>query len=215
MLLLGMCEQLFRGPAAGAGCYIYAGSLGLLSTDDIPQRTFHQAQQIGTAIANWLGIEGPQITGLFGIDFILDENSGDLWTLEVNPRYPASAELYERASGWPMIRWHVDVCRRSVLPSASYMRQVGGGKSNRKHGKLILYARHDFEATEVTVLVKRLFESDCDRLTVADIPHPGTWIRKDQPICTILMAHETLTGCREALVSAGAALLTAIESLAK
>jgi uncharacterized protein len=213
--LLGMCEQLCRGPGAADARYVYAGSLGPLSADDIPQRAFHQAQQIGSAIANWLAAEGPHITGLFGIDFMFNKESGDLWTLEVNPRYPASAEVYERAFGWSLIWLHVNVCRLSVLPSLRFLEQNFVRKDSKKHGKLILYSRQDFEATDITMLAKRLLGSDGDQFTIADIPHPGTLIRKNEPVCTILTAHESLSDCRERLISAGSALLTALESATK
>jgi len=214
--LLGMCEQLCRGPAAGAGSYVYAGSLGPLSNDDIPQRAFHQAQQIGSAICNRLAAEGRQLKGLFGIDFIFDKSSDDLWTLEVNPRYPASAELYERALGWPMIGWHVDACRRSVLPSANYLQQVGAGKSSRKHGKLIVYAKRDFAAPDIVPVVKRLSQNGGSESSVeaADIPQLGILIRKDEPVCTLLTAQEKVSTCHEVLLTASDELQAVIDAIA-
>ena len=38
-----------------------------------------------------------ELSGLFGVDFILDGDQ--VWTLEVNPRYTASVEIVERATG--------------------------------------------------------------------------------------------------------------------
>ena len=210
--LLGMCEQLCRGPDAGTCRYIYSGSLGPLSTSDVPQRAFEQAQQIGSAIASGLSTEGSLIAGLFGIDFILDEVSSELWTLEVNPRYPASAELYERAFGWHLMKWHVDACRNCAMPPAFSAGESSVGNRRYKHGKQILYARQDFEVPDIIPLVEQLPGSDVERISVADIPHPGTLIRKDEPVCTILTAQETLAGCREVLMSNSAALLTAVEA---
>jgi uncharacterized protein len=214
--LLGMCEQLCRGPAGDASSYVYAGSLGPLSTDDIPQRAFHQAQQIGSAISNWLEAEGTHFKGLFGIDFILDGNSGDLWTLEVNPRYPASAELYERGLGWPMIGWHVVVCRRSVLPSARYLQQVGNRNSSKKQGKLIVYAKRDFAAPDIVPIVERLsFNNPTESsVEVSDIPQLRTLICKDEPVCTLLTAQENLSTCHEVLLAASRELLAAIDAIA-
>lgn len=213
--LLGMCEQLCRGPAASPGSYVYAGSLGPLSNADISLRAFHQAQQIGSAICNRLATEGRQIKGLFGIDFIFDESSSELWTLEVNPRYPASAELHERALGWPMIRWHVDTCRRSVLPSANYLEQIAARKSSRKHGKLIVYAKRDFAAPDIVPLVERRPQNGAAESSVeaADIPQLGILIRKDEPVCTLLTAQMNLQSCREVLLTASHELLAAIDSI--
>ncbi|NQV29206.1 MAG: ATP-grasp domain-containing protein [Rhodopirellula sp.] len=210
--LLGMCEQLCRGADVGAGQYVYAGSLGPLSVSDVPNRVFDQAQQIGSAIVDGVRNERAQMSGLFGIDFILDEDCRDLWTLEVNPRYTASAELYERAFGWPLMKWHVDACRGSFFETESSLSDSRCKHRFRKHGKLIVYARQEFIAPDFLPLTARLQSLVSDHLSAADIPQLGTLIQKDEPVCTLFGNHESLEGCHELLMSSEAAIQNLIES---
>lgn len=261
--LIGLCEQLCRGTEAGASRYVYSGSLGPLSIADVSDVSidiFEQARKIGSAIEAAVREDGAQLRGLFGIDFVLDDESGELWTLEINPRYTASAELYERAFGWPLMSWHVSACQKNDNPkrergtgcsltnqtspkqtnqqqtSPSLTRRVisslaDGAASSSKHGKLIVYARRDFLATDIVPLVEQLKsrracqdapssiavrqDAPCaSDITVADIPQIGTPIRKDEPICTLLTAQKNLSTCREVLQTASQELLAAIDAIA-
>ena len=55
------------------------------------------------------------LVGLFGIDLVIQQQRP--WFIELNPRYPASAEILERATGQSLVRLHVDACRgRSPEP---------------------------------------------------------------------------------------------------
>jgi predicted ATP-grasp superfamily ATP-dependent carboligase len=302
-LLIGMCEQLCRGSDAGEHRYVYAGSLGPLSTTDISifrplspanaagkghqpvssvprirggegggvgevksgagpltpalspktlagrafpeidtnranvsrereqdsatakhdaaveasNRVFEQAQRIGSAIAAGVRAEGVPLRGLFGIDFVLDDDSGELWTLEMNPRYTASAEIYERAFGWPLIRWHVDACRGRSSEAAASLDSwsFNGGWPN--HGKLIVYAERDFAAPDIVPLVQRIsFNGHSESsVSVSDIPQLGTLIRKDEPVCTLLTAQENIATCEEILAVTSRELLTLINEIAE
>jgi len=237
--LLGMSEQLCRGSEAGEFSYVYSGSLGPLSADDMPASTFQQAQKVGSAFVKAINADGLSIRGLFGIDFILDSKNGDLWTLEVNPRYTASTELYERAFGWPLVAWHVDTCRQNRTPKRE--QRIGPSLTLRpasslayrtrpstKYGKLIVYARQDFTTPDIVPLVDHIKSSrvhpdapssiemrqeatgDKSRITVADIPRIGTTIRKDEPVCTLLAEQQSITDCHSQLTAAADALLTLI-----
>jgi predicted ATP-grasp superfamily ATP-dependent carboligase len=211
--LLGMCEQLCRGTEAGDFCYVYAGSLGPLSEADISPVAFEQAQRIGSAISDGVNADGLSLRGLFGIDFILDDKNGEVCTLEVNPRYPASAELYERAFEWPLTRWHVDACREHgstvvSLPLAEIFK-----RDDYKHGKMIVYAQRDFTASDIVPLIEQLSCQSSGSLSVADIPHVGTLIRKDEPICTLLTDQENIAKCHSTLSSMASKLLAAIDQL--
>lgn len=230
-LLIGMCEQLCRGIDAGEFCYVYSGSLGPLSATDVPIDVFPQAQKIGSAIeagvraeraplANvfepFSRIPDTTLKGLFGIDFVLDNETGQLWTLEVNPRYTASAELYERALGWPLMRWHLDACHgvsgeARVLPNSSSF----NGEWT-KQGKLIVYAERDFIAADIVPLVQGLSlnRSIESRVEVSDIPQLGTPLRKAEPVCTLLTSQENLSTCHDVLYAAAHELLAAIDAIA-
>lgn len=204
--LLGMCEQLCGEPAAGAKGHLYSGSLGPLSVKDLPRPCFEQAQYIGSAITRRLADEGLSMAGLFGIDFIFDSDYGELWTLEINPRYPASVELYERAFDWPLMRWHVDAC----VNADSVSRQVAvpdfAEQCVRSYGKLIVYAPNDFVAPNMVQAVRKLNHQLDLNLSVADIPRVGTSILQNQPVCTILASAPQTDQCRAKLLSGGLAL---------
>ena len=214
--LIGLCEQLCRGSDAGENRYVYAGSLGPLSTVDISDDVFEQAQRIGTAIEASVRAEGASLTGLFGIDFVLDEETSELWTLEINPRYTASVEIYERAFGWPLMRWHVDACRRRGGDKLAAVDFRPYSDQSLKHGKIVVYAECEFTAPDIVPLVERLSVDGLapSRIEVADIPRLGTFIRKDEPVCTLLAAHENLSSCREVLIATSRELLIAIGEVA-
>ena len=220
--LLGMCEQICGEPSAGASGYLYCGSLGPLSEHDILSSVFAQAQRIGLAIVERLAAEALNLNGLFGIDFVLesdtgnsntgDSAAGELWTLEINPRYPASAELYERAFGWPLMRWHVDACRQSSIPTGA--KRFDGEPVANPQGKLIVYAPRDFVAPDIVPVVKELDCSLGEHLSVADVPQAGTLIRHDQPICTLLTEGPRIEQCRDRLISGAIALRNFIAGIA-
>jgi len=215
-LLIGMCEQVCRGSDAGDLCYAYSGSFGPLAVADDSGDVFARAHRIGSAIAAGVRAEGVPLRGLFGIDFVLDDETGELWTLEINPRYTASAEIYERAFGWPLMRWHVDACRGRNSKAAASLDSWTFDGGWPKHGKLIVYAEHDFAAPDIVPLVRRLsFNSHAEStVSVSDIPHVGTLIQKDEPVCTLLTARENLSTCRKVLTAASCELLTAIGEFA-
>ena len=256
--LLGLCEQVCRGTDSGELCYVYSGSFGPLSVDDVSkfrplspktlarqqfqttniQRAnvsgekeqdcevsesdaaaevfgdvFEQAQKVGSAIEAAIRAEGAYLKGLFGIDFILDDETGKLWTLEVNPRYTASTEIYERAFDWPLIRWHVDACCGRDFEDTTLLDSQPGNGEWSNHGKLIVYAERDFATPDILPLARRLsFNGHTGpSVSVSDIPQIGTLIQKNEPVCTLLTAHTDLTTCREILTSASRELLKLID----
>ncbi|MFT4559578.1 MAG: hypothetical protein ACI92S_004969 [Planctomycetaceae bacterium] len=179
-------------------------------------RVFALAQRIGSAIAAGVRAEGATLRGLFGIDFVLDDETGELWTLEINPRYTASTEIYEHVFGWPLMRWHVDACRGRSSEAAALLdsRSFDGGWPI--YGKLIVYAERDFAAPDIVPLVRRLsFNGHAESsVSVADIPQIETLIQKDEPVCTLLTAQKDLVTCQEILTAASRELLTSIGEFA-
>ncbi len=214
-LLLGMCEQLCRSGDAEGLCYVYSGSIGPLTTADVSIAVFEQARRIGSAMVTGVRVEAEPLKGLFGIDFVLDDETGELWTLEINPRYTASAEIYERAFGWPLMRWHVDACRGRDSEADELLGSRPLNGEWQSYGKTIVYAKRDFAAPDLVPLVERLAANDVKEssIDVADIPQLGTPIRKDEPICTLLTSGANLSTCREILTAAARELLSGIDEL--
>jgi predicted ATP-grasp superfamily ATP-dependent carboligase len=192
-LLLGMSQQLGGDSAIAGRPFAYAGSIAPLNQTDLPQPCFDQAAVIGATMA-----EHSQLRGLFGIDFIFDADQSTLWTLEVNPRYPASAELYEFAYGWPLVRWHVAACKSSdeLLPEIA-QRVRDERHPQKRFGKRVLYAQQDLVAPDL-----RSQTSKNGGTWIADIPRPGSVIPAGMPICTLLTTASSAAECEENLKAA-------------
>ena len=88
--LLGVTEQLVGETWLHARRFAWAGNIGPV---ELPSATTDALARFGAVLA-WAG----GLVGLFGVDFILDAD-GVAWPVEVNPRYPASAEVIEHATG--------------------------------------------------------------------------------------------------------------------
>lgn len=96
-VLLGVTEQL---PPAGEGeapQFTYRGSWGPVPLKPVRQR---QWTEIGGRLQAALALRG-----LFAVDAIVHRDQ--LWPVEVNPRYPASAEVLELAARVSCVAAHV------------------------------------------------------------------------------------------------------------
>jgi len=167
-VLLGATRQLLAAVEPGAAPFCYAGSLGPLRPEPVLSG---QLQAIGQELARRFSL-----VGLFGVDLVLAQQR--LWVIEVNPRFPASVEVLERACGFQAVRIHVEACRNGRLPPQPAI-------STTWCGKTILTARADLV---VPAAISKL-DAPADLKTwpaVADIPAPGTHIRAGGPVATVL-----------------------------
>jgi predicted ATP-grasp superfamily ATP-dependent carboligase len=166
-VVLGWSEQLHHQRG-----FRYAGSV-------VPLEGSAAARAEVAAIAEALTREYG-LRGLNGFDFIL---GGDRpVVLEVNPRYCASMELLERASGLSMFGLHLAACQ-GRLPA-------GGAEAPGVWGKAIVYATRTVAALDTTEWLDR---------GVRDVPHPGEVIRAGHPICTVIASGPTRPLCEAAL----------------
>ena len=90
--------------------------------------------------------------------------------LEVNPRPPASLELFERLLEGNAFAWHVEACE-GRLPALPVL------PPSPAWAKGILYARQDISVGDTHSWATQ---------GAADIPHPGESIPAGAPICTLL-----------------------------
>jgi predicted ATP-grasp superfamily ATP-dependent carboligase len=135
-------------------------------------------QEVG-AIAEALAREYG-LRGLNGFDFVL---RGDRpVVVEVNPRYCASMELVERASGASIFGLHLAACQGQV--PASFDEPPG------VWGKAIVYAARTVAVPDTVPWIAQ---------GVRDVPHPGEVVRAGQPICTVLASEPTRPLCEAAL----------------
>lgn len=152
--LLGVTRQRIGGPA---GPFSYRGSSGPIDPGPAEDRI----RKIGEVLCSGLGLRG-----LFGVDGIL---AGETFTpVEINPRYTASAEVVERATGVPSAAWQAAAFGAGPVPAA--------GPMGRFVVKEIVYAER---VTTVPPGLERLSG-------VSDIPAPGEVIPFGWPILTLL-----------------------------
>lgn len=123
------------------------------------------------------------VRGAFGVDAIWDGRHA--WVLEVNPRPPASLELFGSGSFEAHVRGARGLDVPAVLP-------VPGAAV-----KLVLYADRDVRAPDPGWWPEGL---------VHDVPHAGEEIKRGAPVCTLISAGATLPE----LVERGARLLSAL-----
>jgi len=136
--------------------YAYAGAINKVKLDAEIQV---KALQYAKVIAKEFGL-----VGLNSIDFICTDNS--VYVLEVNPRIPATYELYETKYG-DLMAQHIEVCKSRTLPATKIQPLL------RAHA--IVYA-----PTDITVS-----ESVSWPLWTADRPHANELIKKFEPVCSI------------------------------
>ena len=152
--LLGVTRQRIGGPA---GAFSYRGSVGPVD----PGEAGAAIRSIGEILGKSLGLRG-----LFGVDGIL---AGKSFTpVEINPRYTASAEVIERATGVPSVSWQAAAFGVGPIPEV--------GRPRRVVAKEIVYASRE---TAVSADLRQMEG-------LADIPEPGSVIPAGWPILTVL-----------------------------
>ena len=166
---LATFEQWIGVPWNGArGEFIYCGALGPVGIGPAVAEQLEQAGQVITQAAG--------VRGLFGIDFMLDDDQITL--LEVNPRYTASMELWERATGHSAVDLHCRACENVPLP------QLEPYTGPRLFAKAIAYAP---QACVIGPAFHALVAEAQGQPwpPMADIPHPGEAIGPGEPVCTL------------------------------
>jgi predicted ATP-grasp superfamily ATP-dependent carboligase len=182
--LVGVTEQLIGEPWLHARPFHYAGTVGPL--------------QVGSDLSSELTLLGYRLTmeagmrGVFGVDFI--PHDGAAWVVEVNPRYPASVEVLEAASGLAVL-----ASRERERPE--FTRLVGKG---------IYFAPHPIAFPPSGPWDADLAGAfDPWRLpSFADIPNPGEETPAGSPLLTFFVTGSTPAECRERLQSRAAELDT-------
>lgn len=164
----------------------YAGSIGPFRNASLLGELELLGQIIGPAFG---------LLGLFGVDFIYD--GAHVWPVEVNPRYPASVEILERASGHPVLADHAAVFDPDLV---SKMSRTNGVPQDGSHGKAILFAEHDIvfpkDGPWMAAFDHHLADVD---MPFADIPAPGQTIARGDPVLTFFARGETASDCENEL----------------
>jgi len=196
--LIGVTRQLIGEPTLNAPlAFAYCGSIGPLA---LPHSATDTIRRIGSRLAAEAGL-----VGLFGIDLIMD-SAGIPWLTEVNPRYTASVEVFERAWNMSLFRWHAQACEKSdsVHDLLAQIRDELSARpaafSGPVVGKAVLFAGRDITVGRLPPSLDEI-RSKASLRTLADRPSGGMLIRCGQPICTVLVDAVDETQCRNRLLA--------------
>ena len=174
--VLGMTEQLHRSPG-----FRWIGNVAPPRLPEPQQRELDdQLRAVCAEMATRFGVRGA-----FGVDAIWDGRHA--WVLEVNPRPPASLELFGPAS----FEAHVRGARGMGVPDACTRPVCLAGV------KLVLFAQRELCAPDPDWWPAKL---------VRDIPCAGEKIKPGAPVCTLVSA----TASAPELVEIGARLLSSV-----
>jgi predicted ATP-grasp superfamily ATP-dependent carboligase len=185
--LLGVTHQLVGQDWLHAAPFHYCGSIGPLALTSPTEDVFGR---LGRSLAQGCGLKG-----LFGVDCVL--RKGTVWPVEVNPRYTASMEILEYASGCPFLSLH----RREFDPEEPVPGQWPALGGWEKIGKAILYARASlvFPNEGPWCAAHGRLSPVADLPPFADIPEAGQRIRKGWPIMTIFARAGSMRSCLDSL----------------
>ena len=178
-LLLAWTEQL-RGPHG----FLYGGNILPL---EAPATALDEVRALAEALTGEFDLRGVN-----GFDFVLRQGRPVL--VEVNPRYCASMELWDRATGHSVFALHL-AAHRGMLPEPVAIPDGAWGKA-------IVYAPRRLTVGDTPAWVER---------GVRDVPPPGAVIREGHPICTVLARAASRAACRARLEAETAAILAECE----
>jgi predicted ATP-grasp superfamily ATP-dependent carboligase len=175
---LGVTRQFVGKPG---NRYSYRGTL---APWPVEPAVIDRIEQMGQAIAT-----GFHVTGLFGIDLILEAST--VWLIEINPRYTAAIEALEWAGGRSLLTDHL-ASFGFAQPLKPLSIQPRGFV-----GKAIVHADRSFTWGEEIELSTQLDEMP----EVADIPDPGTSFDAGEPVLTVLASGANPADCRRNLAT--------------
>jgi predicted ATP-grasp superfamily ATP-dependent carboligase len=178
--LLGVTRQLVGAPWVHASAFRYCGSIGPLA---LTKNAAAAWQRLGAVVTEFAGLRG-----LFGVDAIIRD--GVPWPVEVNPRFTASVEVLEYATGLRSLALH----RRVFDPAAPVgpIRFRPGAV-----GKAVYYAARQVVVPEGGPWEDELRERPLfvKAPRFADIPAAGQRIAAGRPILTMFSAGQTIEEC--------------------
>lgn len=175
--LIGLTAALAGRPGAA---FAYRGSVGPVHVSPAVRVV---VQAILRTLASRFGL-----VGLFGVDLIVTPG-GIPFVLEVNPRYTASVEVLEQATGRSLLAEHVRACD----PSAEVPLPPRRADRPAVVGKRIVFAPGPCRAPALDDW--RPVRDAWDLPTLADVPSAGTVFEPGDPVLTVLESAPTLARC--------------------
>jgi predicted ATP-grasp superfamily ATP-dependent carboligase len=192
--LLGATRQLVGEPWLHAAPFQYCGSIGPLHLEPAVWQRF---EEVGTVLARGCGLRG-----LFGVDCILRD--GVPWPVEVNPRYTASIEVLEYATGLPALARHCAVFEQASAKRGSAEAGLPQGARTSGSpcvGKAIVFARQTVTMPSDGPWSAVLEQpgSVHELPLFADIPSAGQRIKAGHPVLTCMARGDSPSSCLDAL----------------
>jgi predicted ATP-grasp superfamily ATP-dependent carboligase len=194
---VGICRQLVGWDAMNAPPFAFSGSIG---PSALSIETEHLIRRTGN-ILMWKF----HLRGLFGCDFVIDQ-TGTPWLTEVNPRYPASAEIYELACGFTLMRTHAAAFKARLDDAQFEFEAATAGLV----GKGVLYASRRLAMPALDP--DELATPAASLGRIADAPQVGKVIEPGEPICTLLVEGTSESDVSQRLCDAAAAFGKRIDS---
>ena len=174
--LIGVTRQIVGKQFTSGKRFSYAGSIGPLRLTVEQQATLARIGSVLTAAL--------ELRGLFGVDFVCQQNK--VWVLEINPRFPASTEIFDRALSISLVDFHCQACQDNSVP------KLPPPRDRLQYGKAIVYARQPctISAQCSQAWLKQTSQmvatTTSDGFSLADIPAAGTIVSAGNPILTIM-----------------------------
>lgn len=161
--------------------YLFAGAVGPCRiSNSIQEQLLRFAQESFRAFG---------MRGWFQVDFIVDD-AGQGWVLEVNPRWSATMEIYERTCGISLTAMHLKAWDICVEPTA--VNQPAAGLVCWKD---VIYAEDDFLWTQTHLervdLLNAQYRAAYGWDLVADIPNSQQSFAPGMPIFSVLALGKT------------------------
>lgn len=117
--------------------------------------------------------------GSVGIDFMAGEKP---WAIEINPRFQATVDTVEMATGESVFSLHMDACRGVIPEARPQARQIAVRR--------ILFAERDMRLdADLSALAPR----------IADIPWPGTEFEEGHAVVSVFGCGRTEAAAFESL----------------
>jgi len=179
---LGISRQLVGERAFGVTGFRYCGSLLAVGGAALFQE--HERVEMAAATLAQVAVEEFGVLGLNGMDFIA--RAGVPVPIELNPRFTASMELVERATGLSMFQVHARACGGALPPATPRP-----ARTPAVFGKAIVFAPRRILVGDVSSWLRDS--------TVRDIPRPGERIARGRPVCTVFARARTAAACHRAL----------------
>lgn len=138
------------------------------------------------------------LIGLFNIDFIIRDE--EIFFLEINPRFSASMELLDRATGNSIFDLHQAACLGKDLDVSDYRYT----SEMKRYGKAVWYSDRELIVSpcfyEWVKNQNELSVRESGFPIVADIPMPKTKIERGHPVFTVFADDRSETGVDEKLL---------------